>query len=230
MPDIDPTTPPSAAATASAWRAAAPCSTPPSPSSATRASTARPSTRSPSGPSSARARSTTTSPAARTSSTSRSSRTSCSAACSASSPSAFPASVPLRSPAERPRRLLRLRRGHARPLRDAPRASFMLFMKDGHRKMRRPRAGRALRRAASTASSTPSPAPIEAAMAAGALRRAARAPGRPPAHGQRPRPPHGDVRARRALPDGPPLPFETPAASASFITTVLFDGLLADPA
>ncbi len=113
------------------------------------------------------------------------------------------------------------------------RGQFLLFMKDSHRMQLDPehaaffvtRFDRVIDAVA---------APIEAAMAAGALRRL---PARPVAHllmgnvrghlmasHEAARPASGHPAA------APATPFQTPADAASFITTVLFDGLLADPA
>ncbi len=111
---------------------------------------------------------------------------------------------------------------------DAHRGHFLMFMRDGHRRMLDPeqaaffvsRFDRVIDAVA---------APIEAAMALGALRRM---PARPVAHLLM-----GNVRGHMlamapeacAVPGHTAPPFETPAESASFITTVLFDGLLAAP-
>ena len=112
---------------------------------------------------------------------------------------------------------------------DAHRGHFLMFMRDGHRRMLDPE------QAAFFASRFERvidavTAPIEAAMASGALRRL---PARPVAHLIM-----GNVRghmlaataAACALPSHAQPSFATPAESAAFITTVLFDGLLADPA
>ena len=109
------------------------------------------------------------------------------------------------------------------------RGQFLLFMKDGHRMQLDPeRAAFFVTRFDRVIEAVA--APIEAAMESGALRRL---PARPVAHLLM-----GNVRGHLmashedacATGLAPASPFQTPAAAASFITTVLFDGLLADPA
>ena len=111
---------------------------------------------------------------------------------------------------------------------DAHRGHFLMFMRDGHRRMLdAEQAAFFVTRFDQVIAAVT--APIEAAMASGALREL---PARSVAHLIM-----GNVRGHMlattpeacAVPGHTPSPFATPAESASFITTVLFDGLLATP-
>ncbi len=140
---------------------------------------------------------------------------------------AFPEGVDLATPAAARRTFCGFIEGLVGHF-DAHRSHFLMFMRDGHRRMLDPeQAAFFVSRFDLVIDAVT--APIEAAMAAGALRQL---PARPVAHLLM-----GNVRSHMlattpaacAASGHAAPPFATPAASASFITTVLFDGLLAAP-
>ena len=140
---------------------------------------------------------------------------------------AFPEDVDLTAPAAARRAFCGLIEGLLGHF-DAQRGHFLMFMRDGHRRMLDPeQAAFFVSRFDQVIDAVT--APIETAIAAGALRRL---PARSVAHLLM-----GNVRGHMlaktpeacAVPGHDAPPFETPAESASFITTVLFDGLLAAP-